>query len=148
MTRIPRSVLLVLGCSLVLVACAPEGRIETGSDNVPGENVVGQQWEGVPIYPQAEALSERSETGQVVTQSFATDQVSTRGVMDWFERELARDGWEATTKVHTIGPDSYRGDWIKDRSELRVTSTTGPELEEARGVTRATQFSLTLERAS
>lgn len=130
-------------------ACSPgSGGERVGSDNVPGQNTRGSVWrDGIPLYPQAESVNAATTKDGVITQSFMTDRVAPKRLMDWFERELARDGWEAVAAASRIGPDAYRGNWVKDRAELTVSAAPGPPLEELRGVERATQFSLNLDPA-
>ncbi len=141
---------LTVGVLFVAAACgATEETPTTGSEYVPGRNVEGDEWvNGIPLYPQAEALNERTEKDGVIAQSFATDRVSPRRLIAWFETELARDDWAAIQGPYSIGRNAYRGRWIKDRSELLVSTALGPQIDELRGVgDRATQFSLTLEPA-
>ncbi len=139
--------ILVFAVSVVSVASCgnDEPVVVSGSDNVPGQNTRGGQWiEGIPLYPQAESVSDLRRMRGSRTQTFMTDQVGPRLVLRWFERELIRDGWEAIEVAHAIGEESFRGRWRKDGDTLTVAASPGPPLEELRGVERATQFSLVL----
>lgn len=131
---------------LVSVSCDRGTDRRVGDDGVPGDNELGTEWvNDIPLYPQAEALSDQAVKDGVVSQSFATGRVAPANLMEWYETQLAADAWAPFQPVANIGVDTYRGIWVKDGAELTVSATVGPELEELRGLENATQFSLSLD---
>lgn len=143
----PRAALVAIGVAAAIACGAPDETAERAGDaNVPGANVRGGEWlEGIPLYPQAEAVNRATSKDGARAQSFMTDRVGRRELMRWYERELLRNGWRPIEPAHSIGENTWRGRWRREGAELIVSATTGPESDAPRGVDNVTQFSLVLE---
>jgi hypothetical protein len=130
---------------LLVAACGDGGPPE--AQPAPGVSTfeVGR-FEDLPLHPRSDPVGTRSETDGVTTQSFVTDGVTTRDVLEFYERVLPERGWVPIGQIERTGPDAHRGDWQQDGWSLQVSASDAAALDTGGQVADevTTQYSLIL----
>lgn len=152
MCRITRSTASVaaLAMAVVLVAgaCGDDASERAGTQPAPGVSTFEQgSFDDLPIYPRSDPIGPRSEKNGVVARSFVTHGATPERIVTWYADTLKAKGWEPAGDVEQLGHATWRADFRRSGSELRVSSTPAPTVEKesaGSGDVYDVQFSLTL----
>lgn len=149
MTRTRLTTLLLALLSLFAVgACGDDG--DRNPEATPAEDssaFASGDFGDIPIHPLAEEAGEKTQTDDVVAQSFRARNLSQEQLFAWYDENLT--GWQQESPPKPLGeaPNaSWRARWIRGDQRLIVTASAAPTLESPEGTDDPVlQYSLSLE---
>ncbi len=113
---------MVLVALVLVVSACSSG---SGSDGTQAKaSTFGTgQFEGIPLLVRTDPVGARTDRGGVVTRSYKTTGFTTKQVLDHYRTLLHGRGWTADGAVQKIGPNAYRGAWIRKGHRLVITAS-------------------------
>ncbi len=124
--------------AVLLVACGPGGSPQAQPS--PDATVFrGGDFDQLPRYPRSETLNQPTEKAGIVVQTFSVPNAAPQTILQYYADRL--DGWQVIEAVRAVGPDAYRGAWVKGDRQLLVSGGLAPTLSQDRPVA---QYSLEL----
>jgi hypothetical protein len=139
---------LAIAVTFFVAACGDDATERAGTQPAPGVSTFEQgSFDDLPIYPRSDPIGPRSEKNGVVARSFVTHGATAEGIVTWYANTLKAKGWEAAGGAEQVGESTWRADFRKSGSKLRVSSAPAPTVEKesaGSGDVHDVQFSLTL----
>lgn len=137
------AVVAVLCLALALGACGSDASTEA-QPRPPGTGFGEGVFDDLPLHPRSDPVASLTEKDDATVRSYRTDGATPREVLDFYEDQLP-GGWQLIGAVEEIGPDSYRGTWVRDDQQLEVSATPAPRLDQNDTAEQVvTQYSFTL----
>lgn len=144
--RASRTAAVAVTFALLLLGCGGDdtGQSDQAQPSTDATVFVDGEFGDIPLHPRSSPLQEPHRENDSVSQSFSVTGATPEQIVSFYERALQTRGWEKLSKGPLeTGDDTARAEWSNGDSQLKVSATAAPTLEEE-GNEAASQYSLVL----
>ena len=139
--RIAAGIILALG----VAGCGTGGDSPAAQPTPNATTLEPGRFDDLPVFPRSEPLGPRNEKDGVVARSYMATGTTPEQLLDYYRTSLG-EKWRLVNPIEKVGVGTYRGDWVSDDYQLRVSATDAPtvEIEDDASRNVVVQYSLTL----